>query len=43
MIEMFKPELAMTIDSENYTPATVGDYVKSALRAKYGLVKVKEE
>ena len=43
MMEMFKPELAMAIDSGNYTPATVADCVERALRAEYRLAQVKEE
>ena len=43
MMEMFKPELAMAIDSGNHTLATVVDCMERALRAEYRLAQVKED
>ena len=38
-MEMFKPELAMAVDSGNYTPAIIADCVERALRAEYLLAR----
>ena len=43
MMEMFKPELAMAIDSGNQPPVTVADCLERAVRAEYRLTQVKEE
>ena len=43
MMEMFKPELSMTIDSKNQPPVTVADCVERSMRAEYRLAQVKEE
>ena len=43
MIEMFKPKLAMAIDSGNQPPVTVADCLERAVRAEYRLTQVKEE
>ena len=43
MMEMFKPELAMAIDSRNQPPVTVADCLERAVRAEYRLTQVKEE
>ena len=43
MIEMFKLELAMAIDSENQPLVTFVDCVERAMRVDYRLTKVKEE
>ena len=43
MMEMFKLELPMAIDSGYYTPTTVAGCVERALRAEYQLAQAKEE
>ena len=43
MMEMFKQELAMAIDSANQPPVTVADCVERAMRAEYRLAQIKEE
>ena len=43
MMEIFKPELSMAIDSGNQPPVTVADCVERAMRAEYRLAQVKEE
>ena len=43
MMEMFKPELVMAIDSGSEPPTTVADCVARAIRVEYRLGKVKEE
>ena len=40
-MEMFKPELAMAIDSGSEPPTTVADYVARAIRAEYRLGRIK--
>ena len=32
MMQMFKPELAMVVDSSNHPPITIPDYVERTLR-----------
>ena len=43
MMEMFKPELAMAIDSGSEPLTTVADCVARAIRVEYRLGQVKEE
>ena len=43
MMEMFKPELIMAIDSTNQLFVTMSNYVERTLRAEYRLTQVKEE
>ena len=43
MIEIFKLELSMAIDSGNQPPVTVADCVERAMRAEYRLAQVKKE
>ena len=40
---MFRPELALAIDSGSHPPSTVADCLERAMRAEYHLVQVKEE
>ena len=42
-MEMFKPELAMAVDSSSKPPTTVADCVTRALRVEYRMTQVKEE
>ncbi|KAL5545187.1 hypothetical protein UlMin_008971 [Ulmus minor] len=43
MLEMFRPELAVVIDSVDNPPTTVAECVDRALRAEYRLAQAKEE
>ena len=43
MMEIFKSELAMAIDSGNYSLTTIVDCMERALRAEYRLAQVKEK
>ncbi|KAL5539945.1 hypothetical protein UlMin_046279 [Ulmus minor] len=43
MLEMFRPELVVVIDSGDNPPTTVAECVDRALRAKYRLAQAKEE
>ncbi|KAL5539055.1 hypothetical protein UlMin_044547 [Ulmus minor] len=43
MLEMFRPELAVVIDSGDNPPTTVAECVDRALRAEYRLAQAKEE
>ena len=43
MMGMFRPELALAIDSGSHPPSTVADCLERAMRAEYHLVQVKEE
>ena len=43
MMETFKPEVAMTIDSGNQSPVTVAYCVKRTMRVEYCLAQVKKE
>ena len=40
---MFRPELALAIDSGSQPPTTVADCLERAMRAEYHLIQVKEE
>ena len=42
MMEMFKPEVSMAIDSRNQPSVTVADCLERAIRAEYRLTQVKE-
>ena len=43
MMEMFRPELALNIDSGSSPPTTVADCLSRAIRAEYRLNQVKED
>ncbi|KAL5540684.1 hypothetical protein UlMin_043336 [Ulmus minor] len=43
MLEMFRPELAVVIDSGDNPPTTVAECIDRALRAEYRLTQAKEE
>ena len=43
MMEMFRPELAMAVDSGSEAPTTVANCVTQALRAEYRITQIKEE
>ena len=43
MMGMFRPELALAIDSGSHPPSTVADCLERAMRAEYHLIQVKEE
>ena len=43
MMEMFRPELALAVDSGPEPPTTVADCVARAIKAEYRLGQVKED
>ncbi|GMN24421.1 hypothetical protein TIFTF001_043776, partial [Ficus carica] len=43
MLDMFRPEIAVVIDSGEKPPTTVAEYVERALRAEYRLAQAKQE